>query len=355
MIELPGVLTAAQADATAAFIAAQQQADGAIPWYDGGQLDVWDHVEAAMALSATGRTAEAEAAYAWSARTQRPDGSWPLLVRDGVVEDAAADTNQCAYLAVGVWHHYRITGDLTFLATMWPAVRRAVDFVVAAQRPGGELAWAVNKRGAPDSYALLTGSASAAQALRCACLVAAELGVQPLRWRVAADRLAHAVRAHPEAFADRSRFSMDWYYPVLGGSVRGRAAHAVIEDGWSTFVWPGQGVRCVSDRPWITVAESCELVLTLDCLGLGEQGRAVLADVQAQRDVSGGYWTGYVVDDAVVWPREQTTWTAAAVLLAADALVGASAGAGVFRDVVAPADAGDDECGCLGDELVTVG
>ena len=30
------------------------------------------------------------------------------------------------------------------------------------------------------------------------------------------------IACHPEAFADKSEFSMDWYYPVLGRSpVRG--------------------------------------------------------------------------------------------------------------------------------------
>ena len=43
--------------------------------------------------------------------TQRPDGSWPLQVRDGRVEDAGADTNFCAYPAVGVWHHVLLTGE----------------------------------------------------------------------------------------------------------------------------------------------------------------------------------------------------------------------------------------------------
>jgi hypothetical protein len=33
-------------------IAAEQERDGALPWFRGGQLDPWDSVEAAMALDA---------------------------------------------------------------------------------------------------------------------------------------------------------------------------------------------------------------------------------------------------------------------------------------------------------------
>src|SRR5438552_35412 len=78
-------------------------------------------------------------------------------------------------------------------------------------------------------------------------------------WELAADQLGHLVARHPEAFADKSRFAMDWYYPVLGGAVRGADADRRVASGWDTFVVPGLGVRCVSDEPWVTAAETCEL------------------------------------------------------------------------------------------------
>src|SRR5690606_22100611 len=51
---LPGVFTAEQAVATVRGILALQREDGAIPWFRGHHLDPWDHVEAAMALDASG-------------------------------------------------------------------------------------------------------------------------------------------------------------------------------------------------------------------------------------------------------------------------------------------------------------
>lgn len=350
---MPGMLTPDEIRRTADFIASEQRPDGGIPWFADAHLDPWDHVESAMGLSAAGLISEAERAYAYCAATQRADGSWPMVVRDGVVEDAAADTNQCAYVAVGVWHHYLVTSDVAFLADLWPTVQRAMDFVVGTQRAGGELAWAVNQYGIPEDHALVTGSASAVQALRCACSIATALGVEPLRWRSAAARLAHAVRSHPERFADRSRYAMDWYYPVLAGAVRGAAAERHLAARWRDFVRPGWGVRCVSDRPWFTVAESCELVLALDAVGDVDRARRVFADVQHLRADDGGYWTGYVPDDEAVWPQERTTWTAAAVVLAADALTGFSGGAGIFREAGSrEAGSADHEahgCGCRDD------
>src|SRR3954453_22774664 len=126
----PGLLSAADIAATAGSIASAQERSGAIPWFPGGHVDPWDHVECAMALSATGFTDEARHAYDYLRRTQRAHGSWPAKVTAGVVVDDAAETNQCAYVAVGVWHHLLITGGDGFAWRICPTVRRAIDFAV---------------------------------------------------------------------------------------------------------------------------------------------------------------------------------------------------------------------------------
>jgi len=140
------------------------------------------------------------------------------------------------------------------------------------------------------------------------------------------------VAAHPEAFADKSRFAMDWYYPVLGGAVRGTDAVRRLAAGWDTFVVPGLGVRCVSDEPWVTGAETCELVLALDACGMRAEASEVFATAQHLRQSDGSYWTGWQYGNQAPFPAERSSWTAAAVVLAADALAGLSGGAGVFRD-----------------------
>ena len=101
-----GVLTAPQVEETAAAIAAMQEPDGAVPWTVGEHTDVWNHVESAMALMLGGEVEAAERAFAWCLRRQRDDGSWPLKVVGGTVEDHSGETNMSAYLAVGVWHHW---------------------------------------------------------------------------------------------------------------------------------------------------------------------------------------------------------------------------------------------------------
>lgn len=331
---LPGVLTAEQVSRTGDFIASLQLADGSVPWLPGGHVDPWDHVEAAMGLAVTGHLDRAIAAFEWLVGTQRSDGSWPMSVRDGLVLEAAADTNQCAYIAVGAWHLHLVTGRIDLLTWLWPTVERALNFVVRAQRETGELSWAIDESGSLADGALVTGSSSAWQALRCGELIAHAVGVDRPRWRWAANVLAEAICDRPSGFLDKSRFSMDWYYPVLSGALRGPTATARLRDSWDRYVWAGEGVRCVDDEPWVTAAETSELVVALDAAGESTSAVELLADIQSLRDDStGGYWTGRNVVNDQVWPVEQTSWTAAAVVLAADALVGATAGSGLWRDL----------------------
>jgi hypothetical protein len=326
--------------ATVASIAAEQDADGALPWFRGGQLDPWDSVEAAMALDIGGAHDRARAAYRWLARRQRADGSWAAEYRGGEESAPAAESNQAGYLAVGAWHSWLLTGDEGLVGELWPAVRRGLDLVTRMQLPGGAIGWALRPDGTADDTALLTGNASLFQALRCGIALAGLQGEAQPDWEVAVCDLGEALRGRPTAFADRSRYSMDWYYPVLGGAVTGAAARARLAADWDRFVVPGLGARCVSDRPWVTGAETCELALALAAAGQPEAATEQVAAMQHLRSDDGSYWTGYVFADDARWPVERTTWTAAAVVLAADALAGATAASRLFTDPAALPAAG---------------
>ncbi|MGW5675725.1 prenyltransferase [Streptomyces sp. NPDC003860] len=344
---LPGVLTAAQAARTVAGIRAEQRADGAIPWFRGHHLDPWDHTEAAMALDAAGEHEAAARAYDWLRTHQRPDGSWYAAYDDGDAArptDRGAETNFTAYVAVGVWHHYLATGDEPFLDRMWPVVRAAIAFVLELQQPGGQIGWKREPDGTPVTDALLTGSSSIHQALRCALAIAAEREEPQPDWELAAGALAHAIRHHPERFLDKSRYSMDWYYPVLAGAVTGAAAKARIAARWDDFVVPGLGVRCVLPNPWVTGGESCELALALWATGESDRALDVLRSITHLRADDGMYWTGYVFEDRAVWPRERTTWTAGSLLLAVAALGGDEPTCTVFAPDRLPTGLSPDCC-----------
>ncbi|MFI2367516.1 prenyltransferase [Streptomyces sp. NPDC018833] len=348
---LPGVLTEEQAAETVAGILAVQREDGAIPWFRGHHLDPWDHTEAAMALDAAGEHEAAARAYAWLARHQNDDGSWYAAYHDGdagAVTDRGRESNFCAYLAVGVWHHYLSTGDEAFLDRMWPVVFAAVEFVLGLQQQGGQIGWKRETDGTAVNDALLTGSSSIHHALRCALAIAEELEEPQPDWELAAGALAHAIRHHPERFLDKDRYSMDWYYPVLGGAVTGAEAKARIDARWDDFVVPGLGVRCVLPNPWVTGGESCELALALWAMGESDRALEILQSVQHLRAEGGMYWTGFVFEgERAMWPEELTTWTAGSLLLAVAALGGDEATTAVFGGERLPRGLAGDCCGLL--------
>ncbi|MEJ9077469.1 prenyltransferase [Gordonia malaquae] len=333
-----GVLDSRAVRATGAAIAAMQESSGALPWFPGGKTDPWDHVESAMALSATGFRAEAEHAYEWSRRTQRSDGSWPMELRGGDIVDPGVDSNFCAYLAVGVWHHFLIVDDAAFLRRMWPTVRAGVDRAMRFARDDGAFRWAADHRtGDMFDNVLITGNASIHSSLRSAVEIARILDEPAEHWVRAADQLA---AVFDRWVVDRSvldaasNHSMDWYYPVLGGVVRGDSGRALIDDRWSDFVVDGLGARCVDDHPWVTGAETCELAMAVESLGDVDRAARLVESMQHLRDDDGSYWTGLVFSDGKRWPVEQSCWTSAAVVLAADAISRATPGSGIFRDIV---------------------
>ncbi len=342
---IAGVISAAEVAATVDAIGEVQLADGNIPWFPGGHTDPWNLIEAAMALDVGGRHHDAARAYAWLAQRQLPDGGWYAYYLGDAIEDPTRDTNVTCYIANGVLHHYLSTGDRAFLSDFWPVVERAIDYALGFQAEAGPIAWRGDD---PADGALLTGSSSIHSSLRCAVLLADHLGHERPDWELSLGSLGHAIQHRPTAFLDKSRWAMDWYYPVLGGALRDEAGRERLREGWSTFVVEGRGVRCVSDQPWITAAETCELVLTLDGLREHDEALRLFTDVQFLRAESGGYWTGANFDEAdfsapgELFPVEQPTWNSAAVVLAAHALGGSGLTHGFFRGEGLPAGLSPD-------------
>jgi hypothetical protein len=334
-------LCAREQQETAEWIASLQQPSGEILWSINGKSDPWDLVHAAMALTVQNQHERARAAYRYVATIQEPNGAFAAERVGGFVTRASHETNHAAYIATGLWHYYCATEDVELLKELWPCVERAIDWVLSLQLPSGAIAWA-QKKGKTWHAPLITGSSSIHGSLVCAQLIAARLGHDRPLWRGAWRKLARVLRHDLQVFYETDlpekpgRYSMDWYYPVLGGAVRGAAGRERLLDPElnSAFIEEGVGCRCVRDAPWYTVAETCELVLALDALGQHERAKRVFGWTRAQRTENGAYWTGATHPDKVIFPEgEQTTWTAAAVIIAQDTLFTSSRTSSFFRDL----------------------
>ncbi|WP_419856437.1 prenyltransferase [Candidatus Poriferisodalis sp.] len=314
------LLTGAEVAATADAIEACQQPDGLILWFDGGHADPWNHVESAMALASAGRRRAAERAYEWLQAHQHEAGSWHNYYTALGIKDFKVDTNCCAYVAVGVWHHWLATGDRGFVEAMWPTVARALDFVVSLRTASGHIPWAVHANGTPWPYALLTGSSSIVHSLQCGLALAELTGHERPAWARTLARTTHQIRHRPDGFEPKDRWAMDWYYPVLCGALDGAQARSHLAAGAPKFLL-SQGVRCVADQSWVTAAETCECALAYLRTGNAAAARQLVEATSAMRNDDGSYYTGWVVPKSRTFPdAERTSYTAAAVLLATDAL-----------------------------------
>jgi len=329
---VPDVITREELALTAHYLASLQVASGQIPWFVDGHCDPWNHVEVAMALTIGGYTHHARAAYLWLEATQLGDGSWFNYYVGDRVRDTRLDTNVCAYVAAGLYHYLLATDDVDFIAERWPMVERALEFVLRWQLDDGTIRWSLDAQGRPESYALLTGSSSIFHSLRCGVALAERLDIAKPEWELAAGRLGHAVAHHPGAFAPKNEFAMDWYYPIFSGALTGVAGEKRLSDGWERHVMDDLGVRCVSTNDWVTAAETAECVLALDALGLTSKALDLFSCTRLHRRDDGAYWTGIAYPDRVTFPdREVSSYTAAAILLAADALSSSSKASGLFR------------------------
>jgi len=351
-------LSIAEVAETAAWVASVQLPDGMVPWYRGGHADPWNHVEATMALAAAGRSSEVERAFAWLSRQQLPDGSWCAAYVPGGVLEPHRDTNACAYVATGAWWCSQAGMGPAFLGEQWPMVKRALSWCVRQQLPGGEIAWSVGPDGVRANWALLAANSSLHLSLRCAGEIARALGEDPSRWddlalsvgravaQAVAGRTAPAAgraavaasvaggarpTGHRSGFVAKDRWAMDWYYPVLTGTVVGAAARRRLSSRWRDFVVPGLGSRCVSDRFWVTAAETAECAMATFKAGLAVEARELLAATRHLRHPSGAYWTGCAHPECRRFPGgELSTYSAGAVLIADHVLAGRSPAAGIF-------------------------
>ena len=317
------------------YILKVQNQDGSIPWEENKKLDPWDHIEAAMGLSVAGKKEEAESAFLWLKENQLSDGSWysEYLMSSPVTK--RKETNFSAYIATGLWHYYLIFEDKNFLKFMLPTITKSVNFVTSMQTEQGDIYWASEEDKEILDDSLITGSSSIYKSLECASAIFNLLGESSLQVDISKKNLKNSILNNPERYdrnwESKSRYSMDWYYPILCGIYDDKKSIKDIETKWSKFIVEDMGCKCVEEEPWVTVAESSELVVALVKIGLREEALKIFNSLHQWRDTQDGlYWTGYVYKDKKFWPVEKPTWTAGAVLLAADALYEFTPGSELF-------------------------
>ena len=261
--------------------------------YPGGHTDPWNLVEAAMALDVGGRFAEAERAYDWLRAMQHPSGSWHAYYEGDAVKEHTLDTN------VDLLRRQRRVAPLP-RHRRHRLPRRALPGRGArdrlrARQPAPDRRDRMGRRPATPRR---QGRAAHRLVEHLLVVAVRDRGRRTPRTRPprlgAVARLArHRDRAPARALPRQGTLGDGLVLPDPRPAccAATRPKHA-SRRSWDTFVAPGRGVRCVSDQPWITAAETCELVMALDAIGLHDRARDLFASVQFLRHDDGSYWTG---------------------------------------------------------------
>ena len=313
----------------AAGLATFQSPSGLFLQTRGGVGDPWNHVEVLMALTVTGEYELAQRGYRWLQKNQLGDGSWFHYYRADCIHSARIDFNVIGYVATGLLQYFQCTNDFEFVRELWPTVERATKLITSQIGEDGGIAWSLDSRGRFEAFSLLTGSSSLAHSLQSANTLALLLGCPPPVSTKLLGALQHRVAKHPELFADKQQFAMDWYYPVVAG-VKSFSPSS-RNDFEKLFLIDGLGVRCVSTSDWVTTAETSEYALTLLRSGDQEAARKVLVDIGQLRSPDGLFYTGMGHPSRVTFPHDEvSSYSTAAFLLAWDALEKITPAHGLF-------------------------
>ena len=307
------------------YITKGQNRLGAIAWEPNGKVDPWDHVESIMALNLLDFKEEALKGFDWLISSQEQDGSWYSEYQGEKITNLNKETNFCAYISSGALHHFLNFKERSFLEKIWPTLKKSIEFVISGQTDEGDILWAKDDNEEWMDDSLLTGCASIFKSLNDFNKIAKTLGYEEFILKEEIKNLKDSIINKSERFdrtwESKARYSMDWYYPVLCGIHNKQDSKKIINERWDEFVVPGLGCKCVSEEPWVTVAESCELILALNKIDEKKTALEIFENISRLIDQKDKlFWTGYVYKDDKFWPIEKPSWTAAAVVLAANSL-----------------------------------
>ena len=317
-------------------IKTNQLDSGAIPSNADLSHDPWDHIEAIMGLNFLNDKESSDLAFKWLKNNQNKDGSWYAKYSNNDPIELNKPTHFGPYISVAALHYYKIFSDKDKLLELWETIDSAINFSLNLQDSNGTIPWSVDKNNQIENDFLLTGASSILKSLECAIAISKILDLDSnKKWSKAYELLAYAIKNPKGLFdktIDRSRFSMDWYYPIISGVLSDSEKDKHIKKIYKDFYIEGIGVKCVVEEPWVTVAETSEFIVSLVISNEIEEAKKLLIEVMNISDLNDIPYMGWQYEENIFWPEEKPSWTAAALILAADSIYDFSSGSDILKE-----------------------
>ncbi len=282
-----------------------QSKDGSILWDENGKCDPWDHCECLIALAIYEE---------WDAFDKGVDWFFHNINKDGLIspefknQESVQDhfeSHHAPYISLPLMQAKLMGRDESKVTEFESKIETIFNRLKNFKDKDGYYFWAKDKNGYSDN-SLITATMSIFLSLK-ALNNNFSIDLNKEKWNEKFNRDG----------VDRSRFSMDFFYPYLAGIKKDRND---FKNHLKIFYKEGLGVKCVKEEPWVTIAESSECAIAALVVGEEEIANQIFKNIMQFQNPEGVFPTGYQYDLKIFWPEEKSTWTNAALIIAAHAI-----------------------------------
>jgi hypothetical protein len=282
-----------------------QKEDGRIVWDEKGKCDPWDHCECLIALALYEEWDSFNLGVDWFFNNLNEDGLIHPEFKNITVTHKHFESHHAPYIILPLMQAVLMGRDDLITPNIKSKINIIFDQLDNFKDSDGYYSWAKDSNGLSDN-SLITASMSIFLSLK-ALNNSTNIKFNQNLWYSKFNRDG----------IDRSRFSMDFYYPYMCAIKNDKNT---FYNDLKDFYVEGLGVKCVKEEPWVTIAESCECIIALLVLGDFETAEKIFNDILQFKNDDGIFPTGYQYKMEIFWPEENSTWTNAAVIIAAHAL-----------------------------------
>ena len=302
------------------WIEKNQSSSGMIYWDEKKNFDAWDHFECLTALAILGRKDSFLKGLNWFLDNLSKDNQIFSSYKGKKITQNYYELHHAIYFSVPLLQGFYIFEEIELLKKNFETLKNIVEKTINSRDNYGFFYWA-EKDGKFQDNSLISATSSIYLSFK------ASIEIYKLL-KKDTELLEDIIKSIEQQFigdmsrfnrdgVDRSRFSMDAYYPYLAGI---NLDNSTLLDSLSDFYVPGMGIKCVKEEPWVTFAESSEAIISLIRVGEIEFAKKIMSEIENFKNKEGIFPTGYQFSEKIFWPDERSTWTNAAYIIAKDCL-----------------------------------
>ena len=319
------------------WIVQNQFLDGSIPWDEKGKCDAWDHSECLISLAIYKEWEAFDKGVDWFFSNLNSQGLIYSEFNNQQPTQLNYQSHHAPYIALPLLQRYLIDKNLDHLNKYLPQLTTIFSSLLDFMDADGMYYWSKDDDGYSDN-SLITASMSIAISVQAYTSIIEILDLANEKSDYDTDLKSKSLKdlktLLDKSFwsnseiqwnrfdrdgVDRSRFSMDFFYQSLA---RVNLDKDFFKSNLKNFYEQDLGIKCVAEEPWITIAETSECIIATYLNYDKSLAIKMFEDILKFQNPDGIFPTGYQYKLDILWPNEQSTWTNAALIIAANVIYG---------------------------------